>query len=86
MHCIRVELHLADGYYELHPVLEDDGVAELLPPEAEAAPEVEQFPSFSLEGKPRMHETPMFSKLMHAFCILFVHLRIGVVCNPRGMT
>ena len=58
MHCIRVELRLADGYYELHPAPEDDGVAELLPPEAEAALEVEQFPSSLLEGKPRLHESP----------------------------
>ena len=60
MHYIRVELRLADGYYELHPTPEDDGVAELLPPEAEAAPKVEQFPSSLLEGKPRCMNPPMF--------------------------
>ena len=67
MHCIRVELRLADGFYELYPAPEDEAVAELLPLEAEAAPEVEQFSSSLLEGKPRLHETPVFSKLAHAF-------------------
>ena len=52
MHCIRVELRLADGFYELHPAPEDDGVAELLPFEAEATPEVEQFSPPCLKASP----------------------------------
>ena len=80
MHCIRVELRLADGFYELHPAPEEEAVAELLSSEAEVAPEVEQFPSSLLEGKPRLHENPTcFARLAHAFCNMLVHLRIGVV-------
>ena len=48
-----VELNLADGTYELHPVLEDEVVAELLPAGTEAESTEDQFTSTPLEGKPR---------------------------------
>ena len=69
MHCIRVELRLADGFYELHPAPEDEGVAELPPPEADAVQAEEQLPSSLFEGKPRMHESPVFYQT--CACLLY---------------
>nr|TKW33446.1 hypothetical protein SEVIR_2G236150v2 [Setaria viridis] len=51
---VRAELRLADGFYELHPAPEDEAIAELLPPKAEVAPEVEQFSSSLLEEGPQL--------------------------------
>ena len=49
----RVELNLADGTYELHPVPEDGAVAEPPTAGAEVEPSEDQFASTPLEGKPR---------------------------------
>ena len=62
----RVELHLADGFYELHPTPEDEAATEPPLPEAEAAQAEEQLPSSLFEGKPRSMN-PSFPNLCMPF-------------------